>query len=88
MSESAGKIRKSYVDHPKDRYKLPCLIHGTGHSPYECKVLGYFVSKYSKSRPTKYHIQEPATKNKFKRNQDNNSIVQHEVDDIVRTSGT
>ena len=58
MSERSDKFRKRYVDHPKDISKLTCLIHGPGHSSYECKVLGNFGSKYSKRRPTKYHVQE------------------------------
>ena len=55
-SKSAGKIRKRYVDHPKDRSKLTFLIHGPGHSSDECKVLGYFGSKYYKIRPDKEHM--------------------------------
>ena len=51
MSESADKCRKSYVDHPNYRSKLTCLIHCIGNSSDECKVLGYFGSKYSKIRP-------------------------------------
>ena len=43
MSESGGKHRKRYVDHPKDRSKLNCLIHGPGHSSDECKVVGDLV---------------------------------------------
>ena len=53
MSESSGKIRKSYVDYPKDRSKLTCLIHGPGHSSDECKVLVEFGFKYYKSMATK-----------------------------------
>ena len=64
MSESAGKRRKRYVD-LKDRSKLTCLIHGPGHSPDECKVLGEFGSKYSKSRPTKYRGHEPTARKKL-----------------------
>ena len=61
MSESSGKLRKSYVYHPKDRSKLTCLIHGPGHSSDECKVLVDFGSKYSKSRPTKECGHDPTT---------------------------
>ena len=32
FSESAGKQRKQYVDHPKDISKPTCIIHGSGHS--------------------------------------------------------
>ena len=65
ISEIAGKRIKSYVYHMKDRYKLTCLIHGPGYSSYECKVLRDFGSKYSKSRPTKDHRNEPTTKKTF-----------------------
>ena len=52
-SESSDKRIKRYLDHPKYRYKLTCLIHGHGNSSDQCKVLVDFGSKYSKSRPTK-----------------------------------
>ena len=67
MSESAVKHRKMYVDHPRDISKLICLIHGPGNSSDECKVLGDFGSRYSKSRPTKDHRHDPSTKNKVNR---------------------
>ena len=53
MSESAGKYIKRYVDHPKDRSKLTCIIHGPGNSSDECKMLGDFGYKYFGIRPTK-----------------------------------
>ena len=62
MSESSGKNRKRYVDHLKDRSKLNFLIHVPGHSSDECKVLGDFCFKYSKSRPTKDRGNDPITK--------------------------
>ena len=83
MSESAVKRRKRYVDHLRDRSILTCRIHVHGHSSDECKVLGDFGSKYSKISPTKDCRQEPATKKKSGRQQDNNSIVQHAVDEII-----
>ena len=49
MSESTVKCRKRYVDHPRDISKGTSLIHGPGHSSDECKVLGDFDYKYSKS---------------------------------------
>ena len=79
MSERAGNYRKGYVYHPKDRLKLTCLIHGPGHLSDECKVLGDFGCKYSKSRPTKYRGHNIATRNKFNRHQDSNDIVNHAV---------
>ena len=75
MSESTGKHRKRYLDHPKDRYKLTYLIHGPGNSSYECNVLGDFGFKYSKIRPTKDYRQEPVYKKKFSIQQYNNAIV-------------
>ena len=78
MSESAVNHKKSYVDHLKGRSK--CLIHGPGHSSDECKLLGDFSSKYSKSRSTKYRVHDPATRKKFNRHQKNNTIVNHVVD--------
>ena len=83
MSESAGKCRKRYVDNPKDISKLTCTIHGPGHSSDECKVLGDFVTNYAKDGRTKYWLQKPATKKKFIRKNENNSIVQHSVYDII-----
>ena len=59
MSESSDKRRKSYVDHPKDRSKLTCIIHGPGTSSDECKVLRNFGSEYSKRRPAKDRGKEP-----------------------------
>ena len=46
MSESAGKRRKRYVDHPKDILELTFIIHGPGDSSDECKVLVDFGYKY------------------------------------------
>ena len=51
----------------KNRSKQTCLIHGPGNSSDECKVLGDFGSRYSKSRPTKDHGHDPSTKNKVNR---------------------
>ena len=62
MSESAGKRRKMYVDYPKDRYKHTCIIYIPHNSSYECKVLGYFGSDYSKIRPTKDRGHNPEKK--------------------------
>ena len=53
MSEITGKHRKRYVDHPKDRSKPTCLIHGTGNSSDKFNVLGDFGYKYAKGRHTK-----------------------------------
>ena len=44
-SESAGKRRKRYVDHPKDRSKLTYLIHEPANSSDKCKVWDELGSK-------------------------------------------
>ena len=75
MIESAGKCRKRYVDNPKDRSKIIGLTHGPERSSDECEVLGDFGYKYSRIRPTKDRIQEPATKNKIGIQQDDNATV-------------
>ena len=58
-TESVEKRVKRYVDDSKDRSKTTFLVHGPGHSSYECMVLGYVGFKYNKSRRTKDHGQEP-----------------------------
>ena len=83
MSESAGNHRKRYVDHPKDRSKLHCLINGPGNSSDECKVLGDFGYKYYKTRPTKDHGHETKNEEKNSRQQENNAIVHHAVYEII-----
>ena len=70
MSESLVNIRKRHIHYPKDRSKLTRIIHGPGHSSYECKVLGDFGSKYYKSSPTKDHGHEPTTKKKIQKERD------------------
>ena len=75
MSESTGNNRKRYVDHLKDRSKLTCLVHGPRNTSYECKVLGEFGSKHSKVRPTRDHMKDSTTKNKFYIQQENYYIV-------------
>ena len=62
--------------------QLPCTVHGAIIYSDECKALGEFGSKYSKFRPTEYQRQETTIKKKCGRQQDNNAIVQHAVDEI------
>ena len=50
---SPEKNRKWYVNHPKDRSKQTCLIHGSIHSSDECKILEDFGNIYVKISPTK-----------------------------------
>ena len=83
MSEISGKNKKSYLDNPKDRTKHNCLIHGTGHSSDECKVLGDFGSKNSKIRITKDHGHYPTTRKEFNIQKENNDIVNHAADEIL-----
>ena len=45
--------------------------------------MGKFGSKYSKTRHTKNYGKDPTTKKRIVRHQEKNSIVQHEVDDII-----
>ena len=83
MIERTGKSRKRYVDHPNDISKLTFIIHGPGHSSDGCKVLGGFGTKYYKVRTTKDRMQEPETKKRFGRQQENKYVVQHADDDII-----
>ena len=53
MDNHTGKRKQKYVDHLRDLSQLTCLIHGIGHSSYECKVFKYFGSKYDKVNPFK-----------------------------------
>ena len=66
MSESVGNNRKRYVDHPRDRSKLTCLIHGHGQSSDKLKALGEFGTNYAKVRPPKVRRWDPATKKFWK----------------------
>ena len=47
-------------------------------------MTGYDLgTQYAKGRPTKDLSQEPATKNFFVIDQENNAIIQHAVDEIL-----
>ena len=83
MSESTGKGVKRYVYIPRDRSKPTCHFHGPCQSSDECKVFGDFGSKYSKRRHTKDCRHNPATRNKFNRQKENNAIVNNSVDEIL-----
>ena len=63
MGESAGKLRKRYVDHPTGESKT-CLIHSPGHSSDKFKVLGDFDYKFAKRKPTKDHGNNPVPRGK------------------------
>ena len=82
-SDSTGKRRKRYVDHPKNISKHNSLIHAPWNSSYECMVLRDFGSRYYKSRPTKDRGHDTATRKKFNIQKDNNAIVNHAADEII-----
>ena len=82
MIENTGKHRKRYVDHLERESKI-CLMYGSGYSSDECKVLGDLCSKYVKSRPTKDRGHDTVPRNKFNIQQENNSIVNSAVDEIL-----
>ena len=83
INESASKRRKRCVDHPKDISKLICLICGPGNSSNECKILGDFVTSYAKVGTNKDCSHDPATKERFILNKENNNAIQHAVDEII-----
>ena len=62
--------------------KTTCFIYGPGNSSDECKVLGYFGSKYANSRPTNDHGNDTADIRKFNRHQDKNAIFKQAVYEI------
>ena len=82
-SESADKCRKIYVDNPKGKSKPKCLIHGSRHSLDKYKVLGDFGSKYAEIRYTENRGHNPTNRNKYTRQQYNNTIVNSAVDGII-----
>ena len=55
---SAENGKKRYVDCLTSESKT-CLIHGPGHSSYECNVLGDFGANYAKGKTTKDHRNLP-----------------------------
>ena len=82
--ESAGKHRNRHVDIPTGKSKT-CIIHGPGHSSEECKVLGDFGTNHAKSRPTKDCGNIPVPRKKINRQQENNTIVNNSVDEVLLT---
>ena len=83
MSESSDKRRKIYVDYPKGKSKPTCIIHGSRHLSDKYKVLGDFGSKYAKIRHTNNRGHNPSNRNKYTRQQYNNTIVNSSVDEIT-----
>ena len=80
--ESACKRKKRYVDSLTGKPKI-CLIHSPGHSSEECKVLGDIVTKYAKNRTTKDHGSRHVSRGEIKRQQENSSIINNAVDEII-----
>ena len=58
-------------------------MHSPRNSSDECKVLGDFGTTYANSRPTKYRGRNPVPREKNKRQQENNAIVNNAVDEIL-----
>ena len=83
MSDISVKHSKRYVDHTKDISKQTSLIRGSGNSSDRCKALGDFGFEYSKNRPTKDRENDTKTEKKFNRQQDNNDIINHAMDEII-----
>ena len=82
--ESAGKHIKQHVYIPTGKSKAR-LIHCPGHSSEEYKVLGYFITKYANSMPTKDRGIIPVTREKINRQKENNAIVNNAADEILLT---
>ena len=54
MSGRSSKRKKRYVDLPRDRSKLTCLIHGKGIQQSDhCKVINNFGTSYAAGRTFK-----------------------------------
>ena len=47
MCKHAGKHKQRYVDHPRDRSRINCLIHGHVNFSEKCKLLNEFGTRYS-----------------------------------------
>ena len=62
--ESADNRRKRYVYCSTSESKT-FLVHRPGHFSDECKVLGYFVTKYDKGNPNKDHGNHPVLRKKL-----------------------
>ena len=60
------------------------MINGNGHSPGQCKVLTEFGKRYATNRTSEESRNEPKAANKYLKNQEVNTMVQHKVDDILQ----
>ena len=82
-SDISVKHKKRYLDYLEGNLKPTCIIHGPVNLSHESKALGDFGSKYSKCRPTKDCGNNNVQRGKFKRQQENNIIVNSAVDEIL-----
>ena len=82
MGERDGKHRKRYADGPSCELKT-CLIHSPRYSYDECMVRGDFGDKYAKGNPNKNHGNNPVQREKIKRQQENNALINNAADEIL-----
>ena len=82
MDESTGKRQKWYVDFSTNESKT-YLIHYPGHYSNECNFLGDFGTKYAKGNPNKNHGNNPVQREKIKRQQENNALINNAADEIL-----
>ena len=59
------------------------MIHGTGHSYKEYKVLGEFANKYFTSHPTKNRGSNLVPRRKNQISQENYTIINNVLDEIL-----
>ena len=78
---STGKRRKWYLDRSKSASKT-CIIHGSGQSYGEFKVLGEFETKYAAAYPGKDRGSNPIPSKRFQKKQDNHTIINNVVDEL------
>ena len=83
MGRHAGKRTQRYLDSPRDRSQLTCLLYGPGNLSDKFKVLNCFGNKYNKGGPFKEYNEQPAAKTNCGKKQELNYIFQHAVDDII-----
>ena len=53
MGKLDGKRNQRYVDLPRDRSKLTCMIHEPRHYLEKCKILNEFITEHASGRPFK-----------------------------------
>ena len=60
-----------------------CMIHGTGNSSKEFKVLRGFGTKHDADQPTKDRGRNPVPQKIFQKKQENHAIINNVVDEIL-----